>query len=196
MLKREEKRNNNEIILVTSNEHKYMELNEIAKEYNISLKWVNIPKPEIQSDDLQDIVRFSAVVLYNQLRSPLIVEDSGLFIEALNGFPGPYTNYVRRTIGLEGVLKLMQGVKNRKAYFSTVMCYISESDLKIFEGRVYGKISSEIRGEGGFGFDPIFIPDGEDRTFAEMRIEEKNKYSHRSNAFKKFIDYYLYRKVS
>ncbi|PVU68179.1 hypothetical protein DDW01_00505 [Sulfolobus sp. SCGC AB-777_G05] len=110
--------------------------------------------------------------------------------------PGPYTNYVRRTIGLEGVLKLMQGVKNRKAYFSTVMCYISESDLKIFEGRVYGKISSEIRGEGGFGFDPIFIPDGEDRTFAEMRIEEKNKYSHRSNAFKKFIDYYLYRKVS
>ena len=195
MWKREEKRNN-EIILVTSNEHKYMELNEIAKGYNISLRWVNIPKPEIQSDNLEEIVRFSAVILYNQLKSPLIVEDSGLFIEALNGFPGPYTNYVKRTIGLEGILKLMQGVKNRTAYFSTVMCYVSESELKIFEGRVYGKISDEIRGEGGFGFDPIFIPNGENRTFAEMSIEEKNKYSHRSSAFKKFIDYYLYRKVS
>ena len=180
----------NEILLVTSNENKYKEMSEIAKDYGIKLTWLNLPKPEIQADTLEEIVRYAAITLFQLIRKPLIVEDSGLFINALNGFPGPYTNYVRRKIGLEGVLKLLEGVSDRSAYFKTVLCYVDERETLLFEGIVTGRISNEIRGTRGFGFDPIFIPDGEMRTFAEMSVEEKNKYSHRSKAFKSFLEYY------
>ncbi|AHC51196.1 deoxyribonucleotide triphosphate pyrophosphatase [Sulfolobus acidocaldarius SUSAZ] len=185
-MKKEEKR---EIILVTSNENKFKEMNSMAQNSNVSLIWFNIPKVEIQADSLEEIVKFSAIIAYNQINRPLIVEDSGLFIEALNGFPGPYSNYVRRKIGMEGIIRLLEGEKNRKAYFSTVLAYVDSTQLKLFEGRVYGSISTEIRGTKGFGYDPIFIPDGVNLTFGEMSTEEKNKYSHRAIAFRKFIEY-------
>ncbi|BFH73413.1 XTP/dITP diphosphatase [Sulfurisphaera javensis] len=182
---------NVEISVVTSNENKFRELAELAKEYNIKLRWINLPKVEIQADSLEEIVRNSAIIAYNMIKSPLIMEDSGLFIEALNNFPGPYTNYVRRTIGLEGILKIMQGIENRNAYFMTAICYIDDKIVKVFTGKINGRISYSIRGDKGFGFDPIFIPEGEDRTFGEMNLEEKNKYSHRGKAFKEFVKFYL-----
>ncbi|BAK54252.1 XTP/dITP diphosphatase [Sulfurisphaera tokodaii] len=180
-----------EVNVITSNENKFKELDSIAKKYNIKLKWINLPKFEVQSDSLEEIVRSSAVIAFNMIRSPLIVEDSGLFIEALNNFPGPYTNYVRRTLGLKGILKLMEGIQNRKAYFMTALCYVDEEVIRVFTGKVVGKISESIRGDKGFGFDPIFIPDGDERTFGEMNIEEKNKYSHRGKAFEEFIKFFL-----
>ena len=182
---------NVEINVVTSNEHKFTELSTIAEKFGIKLKWIKLPKFEIQSDSLEEIVRVSTIYAYNMIKEPLIMEDSGLFIEALNNFPGPYTNYVRRTLGLEGILKLMEGVENRRAYFMTSLCYVDEKTVKVFNGKVYGKISHLIRGEKGFGFDPIFIPEGEERTFAEMETEEKNKYSHRARAFTEFAKFFL-----
>jgi len=182
---------NVEISAVTSNEHKYIELSKVAERFGIKLKWVKLPKFEIQSDSLEEIVRVSAVYAYNIIKQPLIMEDSGLFIEVLNNFPGPYTNYVRKTIGLEGILKLMEGVENRRAYFMTSLCYVDDKIVKIFNGKVYGRISNSIRGDKGFGFDPIFIPEGEERTFAEMNTEEKNKYSHRAKAFEEFAKFFL-----
>ncbi len=177
--------------VVTSNEGKFRELQEVAKEFGIELEWVKLPKFEIQSEDLSEIVRFSAQLAYSVVREPLIAEDTGLFIEALNGFPGPYTSYARKTIGLDGVLKLMRGVSNRKARFVTYLAYVDRDIVKVFRGEVEGEISEEVRGTGGFGFDPIFIPKGENRTFAEMSVEEKNKYSHRAKAFREFAEFYL-----
>ena len=182
---------NVEVSVVTSNEHKFIELSKIAEKFSIKLKWVKLPKFEIQSDSLEEIVRVSAVYAYNIIKQPLIMEDSGLFIEALNNFPGPYTNYVRRTLGLEGILKLMEGIENRRAYFMTSLCYVDDKIVKTFNGKVYGRISHSIRGDKGFGFDPIFIPEGEERTFAEMSTEEKNKYSHRAKAFEEFAKFFL-----
>lgn len=186
MLKREGK-----IKVVTGNKNKFNELNEIAKEYNIQLEMINLPKFEIQADTLEEIVKYSAALVYSMIKEPIILEDSGLFIEALNGFPGPYTKYVRETIGIDGILKLMKNVENRRAYFKTALAYADESEVRIFTGEVYGEISYEARGDKGFGFDPIFIPNGCKKTFAELDIHEKNKYSHRSKAFRKFLEYYL-----
>ncbi|QGR18985.1 XTP/dITP diphosphatase [Stygiolobus azoricus] len=193
MSKREEKgvNSNDKLLLVTSNENKFREISEVAKSYGIKIEWLNIPKFEIQADNLEEIVRYSAITIYQVIRKPLIVEDSGLFINALNGFPGPYTNYVRRKLGLEGILKLLNNVEDRSAYFKTVMCYVSDKEINLFTGVVNGRISERIRGEKGFGFDPIFIPENEERTFAEMSTEEKNKYSHRAKAFMSFLNYYM-----
>lgn len=179
------------IKLVTGNKNKFEELNEIAKQYNIQLEMINLPKFEIQSDKLEEIVRYAALVIYTMLKEPILLEDSGLFIDALKGFPGPYTKFVKQTIGIEGILKLMSNVENRRAYFKTALAYADEGEIRIFTGEVYGKISYEARGNKGFGFDPIFIPENSDKTFAELDISEKNKYSHRGKAFKKFLEYYL-----
>ncbi|AWR97152.1 XTP/dITP diphosphatase [Acidianus sulfidivorans JP7] len=180
-----------EIKIVTGNKRKFEELNEIAKQYNIKLSMINLPKFEIQADSLEEVVRHAASVIYTMLHEPVILEDSGLFIEALNGFPGPYTKFAKKTIDINGILRLMTNIENRNAYFKTALAYVDDSIIKIFDGEVHGKISYEARGKEGFGFDPIFIPDGCNKTFAELSLEEKNKYSHRSRAFRKFLEYYL-----
>ncbi|AWR94550.1 XTP/dITP diphosphatase [Acidianus brierleyi] len=182
---------NGVIKVITSNKHKFDELDEMAKRNNVNLEWINAPKLEIQADSLEEIVRYSASIFYSIFKSPILVDDSGLFIEELNGFPGPYTNFVKRTLDNKGILKLLSGIKNRKAYFETALCYIDDKITKIFSGKVNGTIISDIRGTEGFGFDPIFVPNGSFKTFAEMKIEEKNTYSHRAAAFKKFLDFYI-----
>ncbi|WP_218260306.1 XTP/dITP diphosphatase [Saccharolobus shibatae] len=175
--------------VVTSNENKFMELKELAKDFNIELEQLKGEKIEIQSDNLEEISKTAAYLAYLTFRRPLIVDDSGLFIETLQNFPGPYTNFVKNTIGLKGILKLLEDVKDRSAYFMTVLTFTDGKIIKTFNGIVKGVISEEIRGNSGFGFDPIFIPEGEKRTFAEMSLEEKNKYSHRARAFAKFADF-------
>ncbi|ARM75793.1 XTP/dITP diphosphatase [Acidianus manzaensis] len=180
-----------EIKIVTGNKRKFEELNEIAKEYNLKLSMIDLPKFEIQADTLEEVVRHAASVIYTMLHEPIILEDSGLFIESLNGFPGPYTKFAKQTIDINGILKLMTNIENRKAYFKTALAYVDEYEIKIFTGEVHGKISYEAKGDKGFGFDPIFIPDGCEKTFAELNIQEKNQYSHRSRAFRKFLEYYL-----
>ena len=143
---------------------------------------------EIQSDSLEEIARRSVVEAWKEVGKPVVVEDAGLFIEALNGFPGPYSSYVYKTIGLNGILKLMEGVYMRRAKFLSAVAYM-DADLTepvCFVGEAGGRISHRIRGSKGFGFDPIFIPDeGDGRTFGEMETWEKNRLSHRSRAFRK-----------
>ncbi|ACP35799.1 non-canonical purine NTP pyrophosphatase, rdgB/HAM1 family [Sulfolobus islandicus Y.G.57.14] len=177
--------------VVTSNENKFMELKELAKSFNIELEQLKGEKIEIQSDNLEEISKTAAYLAYLTFRRPLIVDDSGLFIETLQNFPGPYTNFVKNTIGLKGILKLLEDLKDRSAYFMTVLTFTDGKIIKTFNGIVKGVISEEIRGNSGFGFDPIFIPEGEKRTFAEMSLEEKNKYSHRARAFAKFADFLM-----
>ncbi len=174
------------IYFVTSNKAKFEEAKKIAEEYSISIEWYNKKYIEIQGNSLEEIAKRSAKMLIGEINGKFFIEDSGLFIEALNGFPGPYSSYVFKTIGNDGILKLMKGVKNRKAYFMAVVAFYDGKDIKIFKGFVQGEISSEKRGEKGFGFDPIFLYKG--RTFAEMG-EEKNKVSHRRRALEQLFSY-------
>lgn len=182
----------NTLYVATSNYGKFNELRSIASKYNVNIEMLNVPKFEIQHDELEAIASYAALTAALIARRPLIVEDSGLFIESLNGFPGALSSYVYKKIGITGVLKVLEGVSNRRAYFKSVVAYASlDYNVKLFTGVVYGRISERARGTKGFGFDPIFIPDGDDRTFAEMELEDKNKLSHRGVAFRKFLEWFI-----
>jgi XTP/dITP diphosphohydrolase len=177
------------ITLISGNENKIREISLILKKYDIELEAFDLDIYEIQADNLEEIALYCARQAFQILKKPLIIEDSGLFIEALKGFPGPYTSYAYKTIGNEGIIKLMKDEKNRKATFKTVIAYKDQIIEKIFTGEVEGKISENIKGLG-WGFDPIFIPQNHFKTYGEMSVEEKNEISHRSKAVSKFAEWY------
>ncbi|SNZ12205.1 XTP/dITP diphosphohydrolase [Natronoarchaeum philippinense] len=173
------------IRFVTGNEGKVAE----AREYlPTEVEQVEYDYAEVQSDDLETIVRRGAREAYEELgaESGIFVDDTGLFVEALDGFPGPYSAYVEDTLGIERVWELVENESNRKAAFRTVLAYYDGDDLVTFEGSVRGRIVAP-RGEDGFGYDPIFEHDGS--TFAELSTEEKNAISHRGRALAAFADW-------
>jgi XTP/dITP diphosphohydrolase len=146
---------------------------------------------EIQSDSIRDIAQTAVTNAFKQTGLPIFVEDAGLSITALEGFPGPYAAYVFKTIHNKGILKLMENVADRHAEFQSFIAYLDSNQThpECFSGESKGTITKTERtehGKSGFGFDPIFLPDGSGKTFAEMAIEEKNSYSHRAMAIKKF----------
>ncbi len=175
--------------IATRNMHKVEEINNVLGACGYRVEPVEAPKLEIQSESLEEIALHAAVTALHYHGEPVIVEDAGLFIEALNGFPGPYSSYVYKTIGIRGLLKLLQGVGDRRAYFYSVIALATKRGVNLFTGRVDGVITEEPRGSGGFGFDPVFKPMGSDKTFGEMSLEEKNMFSHRARAAKALCDY-------
>ena len=177
---------------VTGNIHKFNEACHVLAEYKVATALLRVKASEIQDDNIENIAKASVMDAVERCRLPIFVEDAGLFIDALNGFPGPYSSYVYRTIGTKGILKLMKEVEKRDAYFHSVVAFCSPKESpKCFHGKVKGKISQEERGNSGFGFDPIFKPSSSpNRTFAEMTTEEKNKFSHRAQTLRKFAEWY------
>ena len=179
---------------VSNNIHKFHEMRSVLGEYKIATTLLRVKSPEIQDDDIKNIAKTSAIELAKKFNLPIVVEDAGLFIKVLNGFPGPYSSYVYRILGLRGILKLMEDVDKRNAFFHSVVAFCDPEDdiLKCFHGKVEGKITQEERGSSGFGFDPIFMPlSCSDKTFSEMSITEKNDNSHRGEAFQKFARWYV-----
>lgn len=174
------------LYFITSNKHKYEEIQKMTR---IPIEQKRLDYPEIQADTLEAVAEFGIEFCYSKLETSCFIEDSGLFIDALSGFPGVYSSYVFQTLGCEGILALLGKNKNRKAYFKSVIAYRTEKETTLFTGEVKGEIAYVQKGEKGFGFDPIFIPEGEHRTFAQMDAEEKNLYSHRGKASKTFIKY-------
>lgn len=177
---------------VTSNVHKFLEARKVLEEYKLATAQLRVDATEIQDESLENIAKFSALDAVKNCGLPVFVEDAGLFVEALGGFPGPYSKYVYNTVGLKGILKLMDGVENRNAYFMSVVAYASPNEKPTcFVGKVNGTIISEMKGSSGFGYDPIFVPLGGDgRTFALMSTEEKNVFSHRAEALRLFAKWY------
>ncbi len=176
------------IVFVTGNKGKYLEVKEIFSLKNIEVIQNSDGYPELQHDDLEPIAAYGAKWAAEQFKMPVMVDDSGLFIDTLNGFPGPYSAFVETHLGNPGILKLMENEKNRKAAFKSVIGYCEPGiESTVFTGIVEGQIAHEERGNEGFGFDPIFEYKG--RTFAEMGNEEKNLVSHRRRALDKFYDW-------
>lgn len=186
-------RNVLKVYLMTSNKGKLREISTILKDYGITVEVEKGEKVEIQSSNLKSIVEEALRKAAGKTSTPLITEDSGLFVESLKGFPGPYSSYTFNTIGIKGLLKLMEGVDNREAEFRSVAgIYDPNLGLRVFEGVVKGKIAEKPKGEMGFGFDPIFIPStGNGRTFAEMDLKLKNQLSHRGLSIKKLARWLL-----
>jgi XTP/dITP diphosphohydrolase len=174
-------------ILVTSNIHKAREFRAIFRSEGMELEFERMRTIEIQSDSLVEIAVFSSLQAYTILGRPLFVEDAGLFIENLDGFPGPYSSYVYKTIGVDGVVRLLEGRDRRATFVSVISYYDGSRGPRIFKGSVRGFIATAPRGRGGFGFDPIFIPEGFDQTFAEMGLKRKIGVSHRARSARSLI---------
>jgi len=167
------------LYFVTGNKGKFMEAQGIFKD----LMQKNIGYTEIQADTLEDVAAYGMKEVMERLQGPVMLEDAGLFIEALQGFPGVYSAYVQKTIGNNGILRLMEGVEDRKAYFRSVVAYVEPGmEPRLFEGEVHGRIGFEARGSKGFGYDPIFYV-GE-KSLSEMDLVEKNRISHRASSMK------------
>nr|WP_250317236.1 RdgB/HAM1 family non-canonical purine NTP pyrophosphatase [Methanoculleus bourgensis] len=149
----------------------------------LEVEHVALACPEFRHVDVGEIARGKAAYAYETLSRPLIVDDTGFFIDALRGFPGACAAYVQDTIGNAGILKLMEGVENRSAHFETAVAFAREDGIRVFRGILPGTIV-EPQGAGGFGYDPIFAYEG--RTLAEMPLAEKSRISHRARALEAF----------
>ena len=183
-----------EILVATHNEHKKDELQQIFGESILvkSLRDYNLHEEiEENGSSFHENALIKANYCFEKTTVPSLGDDSGLVVEALDGRPGIYSaRYASNhdfAKNIEKVLEEMQHVENRNAYFVTVLCYVDEDGPQYFEGRVHGKLLNENKGHKGFGYDPIFVPDGDHRTFAEMPSAEKNSISHRKNAIDQFL---------
>ena len=186
------------IILASKNNGKVKEFKEILYKFNIEV--ISLLDLEFNEEIVEDGTTFEsnalikAKTIYDLYHLPVISDDSGLCVDALNGAPGVYS---ARYGGVETdldrtnlVLKHMEGVSNRNAYFHcSIVLYLSEGNYKHFEGRVYGDLDYEVKGENGFGYDVIFIPKGYSDTFGIIDSEIKNQISHRANALRSLIEY-------
>lgn len=176
------------ITFITGNSNKAAEAAAFFKGV-VDVDHISIEMMEPQSSSLEEIAAAKAQQAYARLHIPLFVDDTGIFIEALGGFPGPYAAFVQETIGNDGILRLMEHAVSRRAYFATTICFIDEAGMQTFTGRVDGEIVHEARGTEGFGYDPIFAVNG--HSLAEMTMEEKNCLSHRGRALSAFREWYI-----
>lgn len=188
-----------ELVFITSNKHKVKEIRALAnsESKDITIAHLDYDYPEFQLDEIESVAEESVNYIrrYNPIKEgkPFFIEDSGLTIPALNGFPGPFSAFAFNKIGNFGILKLMvdKNGEERRATFKTVVafCESKEKAPMLFVGTSEGRIAKAARGDGGFGYDPIFELEGANKTFAEMSTEEKNVVSHRGRAFRKLLDY-------
>ncbi|MBQ9312940.1 MAG: non-canonical purine NTP diphosphatase [Bacteroidales bacterium] len=188
-----------DIIIATHNKHKIDEIQQMVsgKINIISLYQLNENKdiPET-GDTLQENARQKARYVYEKYHKDCFADDTGLEVEALDNRPGVYSaRYASENCSFDDninkLLEELKGKTNRKARFRTVICLIENGQEKYFEGICKGNITTERYGNKGFGYDPVFIPEGFGESFAEMSKEDKNKISHRGIATRKLIDYLL-----
>jgi len=182
-----------EFLFATGNDHKVEEARAALSQYKITVKkFTEGKKLEIQDLDLEEIAATALAMILQKTIEPIFVEDSGLFIHELNGFPGPYSSFVFDTLGVEGIIKLMEGAKSRKAEFKSSVAFgMNGNWIATFSSVTEGTIQTQARGSSGFGFDPIFVPMWNSKTFAEMDIKEKTIFSHRSKALQKLALWFL-----
>lgn len=177
------------LLFLTSNKYKILEAKKILNKFGIHFISRNSKGFEIQSDSLEKVAKFCCINAYERFKKPLFVEDSGLFIDTLNGFPGVYSSYVLKTVGCKGILNLLGQERHRSAKYVCVISFInSKGKIHLFKGEVRGRISYSIEEGKGFGYDPIFIPNGYNKPFSKI-INVKDKISHRVIALEKFAKY-------
>lgn len=185
------------LCFATNNAHKLEEIQAILGDsFNLlSLKDINCNEelPET-GDTLEANSLQKAQYLYDHYQVNCFADDSGLEVNALDGEPGVYSaRYAgeqrSHPDNINLLLKNLSGKSDRSAQFRTVITLIQNGEISQFEGAIKGQIIEDLRGTDGFGYDPIFIPEGFERTFAEMSLEEKGKISHRAKAFEKLVDY-------
>ncbi len=179
------------LAFVTTNKHKFTEVEEILSPFGITLEHLNQEYEENHDASIEEVARSAAKKLAEELQRPLILEDTGLFFAAYPNFPGALPKFVFNTLGYKGIFKLLDG-EPRGAYFKTVAAYCEPGQTPhLFEGRMDGMITEEIFDQDGdfMPYDRIFIPAGKDKPISQMTLAEKNSFSHRAAAFRKMGEY-------
>ncbi|MEJ8590259.1 RdgB/HAM1 family non-canonical purine NTP pyrophosphatase [Riemerella anatipestifer] len=183
-----------EILIATHNQHKKEEIQQILGDGFIvkSLSDYQLNDEIVEDGNtFEENAFIKASYCFQKTGIPSLGDDSGLVVDALDGRPGIYSaRYAGNhdfKANIAKVLEEMQGKTNRAAHFITVLCLVDENGASYFEGKVHGHLLEEDRGHQGFGYDPIFVPNGYETTFAEMTPEEKNAISHRKNALDQFL---------
>lgn len=184
------------LLLASNNSKKIGEIKKLLPNYIVkSLAEIGCTEdiPETAST-FKGNALLKAQYLVKKYNLPCFSDDSGLVVEALNGEPGIYSaRYAGAAkdddLNMDKLLKNLDGIENRKAYFTTVICFQDGTEIHYFEGQIHGTIGHQKRGNQGFGYDPIFIPNGSQKTFAELSDQEKNANSHRSKAVAKFVEF-------
>ena len=185
------------LVFASNNEHKVKEIKSIlGNSFTLlSLSDINITD-EIPEEEplLEGNALSKARYVYNATGMNVFADDTGLEIESLNGLPGVHSARFAgenkdSAANIDKVLSLLGNAENRKARFRTVIALIFEKEEYLFEGIVTGTIIKEKRGKEGFGYDPVFVPEGQTKTFAEMELHEKNQVSHRARAFEKLREF-------
>lgn len=169
-------------VLVTSNENKWREAQRILGR---SLARAKLDLPEIQAATTAEVALHKARAAFAELKRPVVVEDAGIELRAFGGFPGPFIKYWEILGGLESICRAVDGPKDRGVVAVCALGVCTADGAYIVEGRTEGTIAERPRGTGGFGWDAIFVPVGETRTFGEMTAEEKDRISHRRRAWEK-----------
>lgn len=188
----------NTVFLASGNPHKIEELQQILKPLSITLQsTLDVKNAEEVIEDQPDLhgnALKKARFWHHKTSLPSLADDTGLEVDALNGAPGVYSaRYAGENVtyddNVKKLLAEMTGETDRKARFRTVIAFVTHSEEHLFEGVCEGAITTKKIGEKGFGYDPVFKPEGYSRTFAELSAEEKNKISHRGRALQKFLAY-------
>lgn len=182
------------LLFASQNQHKIEEISKLLPS-SISILGLDEFNFSEEIEETENSIEGNALLkarfVHDRFSIRSFADDTGLFIEALNGEPGVYSARWSDKDdiydnNIEKALHLLEHQENRKAYFKTVIAYVDGKNESVFEGRVDGRILSEERGKGGFGYDPIFVPDGYNLSFGEMKSEEKNLISHRAKAMEAF----------
>jgi XTP/dITP diphosphohydrolase len=185
----------NVIFFVSNNINKYFEVKSMLHDRTTDLDLIFYKQNivEIQDEKIEKIAIEKAKSAYNIVKRPIIIEDDGLFVNSLNGFPGQYSSYVFKSIGNRGILRLLKGSRARSAFFKSIFVYTNGIITSVFIGKINGKISATIT-DGGWGYDPIFIPSKDynnNKTFATLsKTNKKNELSHRRIALDKFVKWF------
>ena len=165
------------IVYMTGNKFKLLIAKKILEPIGIEVENKVIDCPEIQSNSIEEVAKFSSKHASDVLQCDTLKNDSGLVIPALNGFPSAYSKYVEETLTEDGIIKLMEGIEDRSAYFLEVLAYTElNKDPIVFISKTRGSIAKEKTGENGWGYDKIFIPEGEQQTLACFSDDERWKF--------------------
>ncbi len=183
------------VLFATSNRGKLEEARAILAPFGISVEQYDGKGIEIQADTNSEVAAYASRGAAKTAGRPVLVEDAGLYVDSLRGFPGPYSAYAFKTIGVAGIIALLRSSPTKRAarFVSSLAYCEPRGEPSLFEGSALGTITTKPRGRSGFGFDPIFVPEGGDKTFGELTLEEKCAVSHRADAMKKFAKWYLSR---
>lgn len=186
------------LLLATRNPGKVEELRALLDDFPIQLSttadWPEAPEVVEDADTLAGNARKKALTLHRHASVPALADDTGLEVDALDGrpgvrsarFAGPDADDAANRVHL---LRALRGTTERAAQFRTVVAFAEEDAVRCFEGICRGHILEEERGTGGFGYDPLFVPEGYEHTFAELPPDEKNRISHRGRALRVLTDY-------